>query len=187
MWRSLTVAVALSVGLVAPSSVLAVGGPVSPVQGTPVGAARSPYRYIAVADGSQTLLKRLGPGSARAELRVSGRYGIPAVNYGGLTTGLSADGRTLVLAEVPAAAVPRLTRLLVLGTPRLAIRARIALIGRWTVDAVSPDGRWLYLIHYRSDLSHYEVRAYDLAARRLLVKPVVDPHDWREAMAGIAI
>jgi hypothetical protein len=65
-------------------------------------------------------------------------------------TGLAADGRTLVLAELLGGAVPRTTRLLVLDTPRLAVRTRVALPGWSIVDAISPDARWLYLIHYPS-------------------------------------
>jgi hypothetical protein len=123
-----------------------------------------------------------------AELRLSGRYGIPGVDYSGATTGLSADGRTLVLAELPGSVPPRATRLLVLSTTHLAVLARVTLPGWWTVDAISPDGRWLYLIHYPSaDISRYEVRAYDLRARRLVAKPVVDPRDRGEAMTGFAI
>jgi hypothetical protein len=121
-------------------------------------------------------------------LLVSGRYGIPGVDYGGSTTGLSADGRTLILAEVPKSVPPRTTRLLVLDTAPLGVRATLTLPGWSTVDAISPDGRWLYLIHYpSSDISRYEVMAYDLPARRLLAKPVVDPRDRGEAMTGFPI
>jgi hypothetical protein len=56
------------------------------------------------------------------------------------------------------------------------------------VDAISPDGRWLYLIHYASsDITRYEVLAYDLPAHRLLTQPVVDPRERDEAMTGIPI
>jgi hypothetical protein len=121
-------------------------------------------------------------------LRVPGRYGIPGVDFSGSTTGLSADGRTLILAELPGSGAPRTTRLLVLDTAPLAVRARLTLPGWSTVDAVSPDGRWLYLIHYASsDISRYEVLAYDLPAHRLLSKPVVDPRDRGEAMTGVPI
>jgi hypothetical protein len=119
---------------------------------------------------------------------VSGHYGIPSVDYSGSTTGLSADGRTLILAEVPASSPPPTTRLLVVDTASLGVRARLTLPGWSTVDAISPDGRWLYLIHYASsDISRYEVQAYDLPAHRLLAKPIVDPRDRGEAMTGFPI
>ena len=68
----------------------------------------------------------------------------------------------------------------------LRTRARIALPGWFTVDAISPTGRWLYLIHYPSanTTNRYEVRAYDLVDRRLVAKPVIDPREPDEAMQG---
>jgi hypothetical protein len=189
-WTSLAAPLGLALGLLLPSGALAAGGPVPPVQGTSIGAAGSPYAYVALAAGANTVVKRLTPrsGQAASELRVPGRYGVPGVDISRDTTGLSADGRTLVLAELPGNFPPRTTRLLALDAPRLAVRAKLVLPGYWTVDAISPDGRWLYLIHYpSSDISRYEVRAYDLRTRRLLAKPVVDPHDRGEAMTGFAL
>jgi hypothetical protein len=64
----------------------------------------------------------------------------------------------------------------------------VTLPGWSTVDAISPDGRWLYLIQYKSsDISKYAVRAYDLAAHRLLREPVVDPREPEEKMTGFPI
>jgi hypothetical protein len=189
-WTSLAAPLGLALGLLLPSGALAAGGPVPPVQGTSIGVAGSPYAYVALASGADTLVKRLTPGSRQGagELRVRGRYGVPGVDISGDTTGLSADGRTLVLAQLPGNFPPRVTGLLALDTPRLAVRANLVFPGYWTVDAISPDGRWLYLIHYpSSDISKYEVRAYDLRADRLLAKPIVDPSDRGEAMTGFAI
>jgi hypothetical protein len=177
--------------LAVPASAVAAGGPVPPVQGgSGITAAGTAFRYVASTAGRNTAIARLGPGAGHAgsDIRVAGRYGIPGADFNGSTTGLSADGRTLVLAELPGSRRPRTTQLLVLDTPRLAVRARIVLPGFSTVDAVSPHGRWLYLIHFlSSDANKYEVRAYDLPARRLVAAPVVDPHDHGEAMTGIAI
>jgi hypothetical protein len=115
-----------------------------------------------------------------------GTYGVPGVGYGGAGTGLSADGRTLVLENFASAPQARRTRLAVLNGHTLLVRAHISLPGFFTVDAISPTGRWLYLTHYRSfsNISHYEVRAYDLAAGKLLAKPVVDPREPDEKMQG---
>src|ERR1700694_6038189 len=72
--------------------------------------------------------------------------------------------------------------------PGSTIRARIVLPGYSTVDAISPTGRWLYLIHYKStNLTNYEVRAYDVLHRRLLAKPVVDPRTPGEKMQGLPV
>ena len=174
--------------LVAPSSAAAAGGPVPPAQNSAISAPGSAYRYAAFGAGADTIVKRID-GAAVSALRVSGHYGVPGVDYNGTTTGLSADGRTLVLAEIPGARPPRTTRLLVLATaPRLAVRPRVALPGWSTVDAISPDGRWLYLIQYKSsDISQYAVRAYDLVAHRLRPQPVVDPREPDEKMTGFPV
>jgi hypothetical protein len=160
------------------------------VQGSYIRVPGIPYRYVALDAGRSTVVKRqkAGGGSVVSELRVSGHYGIPGVDFTGSTTGLSADGRTLVLAELSSYGPASPTRLIVLDTRPLAIRARLTLPGWATVDAISPDGRWLYLIQYASsNISRYEVRAYDLTARRFLADPVVDPRDRGEAMTGIPI
>ena len=187
-WTSLAAPLALLPGLVMASGALASGGPVAPVQGSEITVAGSPYGYTAAGAGRDTVVKRFAGagGPLRSELRLSGRYGIPGADYGGSLTGLSADGHTLVLAELLGNPPPRTTRLLVVNTPGLTVRARLSLPGWSTVDAISPDGRWLYLIHYRSsNITKYEVRAYDLVTRRFLARPIVDPHDRGEAMNGV--
>jgi hypothetical protein len=116
---------------------------------------------------------------------------VGAVAFDGSATGLSADGRTLVLAAMPTRRwPPRSTPLAVLGARSLRVRARIVLPGYWALDAISPTGRRLYLLHYlspRRNLLHYEVRAYDLRTRRLVTRPVVDPREPDEKMEGMAV
>ncbi|HUA05446.1 MAG TPA: hypothetical protein VMB27_16190 [Solirubrobacteraceae bacterium] len=186
----------LWIALATPASAIGDGGPALPVQGgSGISAPGSPYRYVAVHAGRDaTLIKRLGGGGSSpgpASIRVGGNYGIPGVGSAGQLTGLSADGRTLVVDELVQAGVPRTTRLLVLDAPRLAVRASIALPGWSLVDAISPDGRWLYLINYPSagNLTRYEVRAYDLVTRQMLPRPIVDPRDDddRDGMVGFPV
>ena len=128
---------------------------------------------------------RPGGGIGRTRL-IGGRFGVPGVAYDNATTGLSADGRTLVLAAVVDRFPVHRTRLVVLDARRLRVVRRIALPGWYTVDAISPDGRSLYLIHYlRQDAASYEVRAFDLVAGRLVRAPVVDPREPGEKMQGL--
>lgn len=190
MRRVLVIVCCLGAALAAPAGADGAGGPVPPVQ---AGAgARSPdgaLGYVAVSTGHSTLVERIrhGTGVVERVRLIAGSYGVPGVAYDGSTTGLSADGSTLVLAEATRAYPVRVTRLVVLRAWSLLPRARIALPGWWTVDAISPDGRRLYLIHYTSvsSLNHYEVRAYDLRARRLIAKPVIDPTEPDEKMQGL--
>jgi hypothetical protein len=188
-WASWSMPLAVYLAMAAPPCALAAGGPVSPVQDSYLGVAGSPYRYAAFDANGDTVVNQQEPGAGRtvSGLRIRGHYGIPGVDYSGSMTGLSANGQTLILAQIPAG-TPHTTRLLVLDTAPLSIRTRLTLPGWSTVDAISPDGRWLYLIHYASsNITRYEVLAYDLPAHRLLGKPVVDPRERDEAMTGIPI
>ena len=69
---------------------------------------------------------------------------------------------------------------------RLRLRERLTLDGDFSFDALSPDGRTMYLIHYPQprDPTAYEVRAYDLRRGGLLPDPIVDPDEPGEEMAG---
>ena len=72
---------------------------------------------------------------------------------------------------------------------RLRPRFSFHLRGDFSLDAVSPDGRRLFFIEQTSarDLTRYAVRVYDLAARRLDPRPVVDPAEADEPMRGSPI
>lgn len=186
-WWSMPLVLCLA--MAAPAGALAAGGPVAPVQNSYIGTAGSPYRYGAFDSGGNTVVKQQQAGArAVPVLRIRGRYGVPGVDYNGTLTGLSADGRTLILAQI-ATSVTHSTRLLVLATNPLRILTRLTLPGWSIVDAISPDGRWLYLIHYASPTNptNYDVLAYDLPAHRLLPQPVVDPRERDEKMTGIPI
>lgn len=145
-------------------------------------------RYVTIPAGSRTIVERVAQdgGQVLAWRSLRGTFTIPAVAYDGSAGGLSADGTTLVLIE-PRTSFPRATtRLLVLGSDNLAARRRVKLKGDFSFDAVSPDGSWLYLIHYvaPSDPTRYLVQAYDLRRGRLLKAPITDPHEPGEKMRG---
>jgi hypothetical protein len=178
-------------GLVAPAPAAgAGGGPVEPVQGGS-GAAVPGHaaRYVAFGTPHGTLVARLVRGAATRWSVIPGDVGVPGAAFDGSTTGLAADGRTLVLAALSRRYPPRRSRLVVLDTRRLQVRQRITLRGFFAVDAISPSGRWLYLIHYPSarNVLRYAVRTYDLRRGRLLTRPVVDPREPDEAMRGTPI
>jgi hypothetical protein len=125
-------------------------------------------------------------GPALRELRIPGRFALPAVAYDGLPAGLSADGRTLILVN-PRKRFPRTsTTFAVIDPKRMRLRSHVHLSGDFSFDAISPDGRLLYLIQYLSkrDITDYAVRAYDVPARRLFRQPVVDPSEPDEDMSG---
>jgi hypothetical protein len=174
-------------GVAAPAA-QAAGGPVPPVQsGAGVSAPGGDLNYVAVRAGDDTLVQRIrrDDGFVERSRLISGSFGVPGAAYDGSATGISADGRTLVLAGARSVTVP--TSLIILDARTLRPRAKVALHDYFTVDAISPNGRWLYLIHYRSlsDTNNYEVRAYDLLRRHLIRAPIVDPREPDEKMQGV--
>jgi hypothetical protein len=188
--RRVLVLACCGLGLAVPAVGGAAGGPVPPQQGgAGVSDLGGNVNFIALWAGShRTVLERVrrDGGVVERTRLLAGGLGVPGVAYDGSNTGLSADGSTLVLGDV-FSRTP--TRLLVLSARTLRPRAHVVLPGYFTVDAISPNGRWLYLIHYRSasDTNHYEVRAYDLRDRHLVTKPVIDPREPDEKMQGLPV
>jgi hypothetical protein len=145
-------------------------------------------RLLARRVAADTLVSavRRNDGRVLRSRRIAGRWSVPAVTLYGGTTGLSADGGTLVLAHPTDDYPPASTRLAVLDARRLLVRRSIALRGFFTVDAISPDGRWLYVIQYAGDdVLDYRVRALDTRTGRLAARDVVDPREPDEQMGGL--
>jgi len=145
-------------------------------------------RYVALPAPRRTLVAQIATSDGRV-LRfryLRTRFTIPAVAYDGSADGLSADGRTLVLIQPRARFPRRSTRFAILGAQALRLREPVRLRGDYSFDAISPDGRTMYLIHYLSadDATVYEVRAYDLTRSQLLPDPIVDPYASGEEMRG---
>jgi hypothetical protein len=145
-------------------------------------------RYVAIPDGNLTLVQRVATRGGRILRlsRLSGSYTIPAVAYDGSAGGLSWNGRTLVLIE-PRQRFPRqTTTFAILDARQLTLRKVVTLRGDFSFDAVSPGGRWMYLIDYTDpqDPTRYDVRAYDLVRERLARARVVDPRERGERMRG---
>ena len=145
-------------------------------------------RYVTLRTGANTVVARtdVGTGKVRQSATLPGAVTTPAVAYDRTAGGLSADGRTLVLIR-PRAGFPRTqTTFAVLNAPNLGVRKWITLRGDFSFDAISPDGKLIYLVRYlsRIDPTKYEVRAYDLETERLLAQPIVDPEEPDEQMGG---
>jgi hypothetical protein len=184
---------ALAAALVMAPTALGDGLPVVGVDGgsTGVTAPGESVRYVTLPAGDLTIVARVQGDGGRIfrSMQLPGRFTIPAVAYDGSTSGLSADGSTLVLIR-PRTAFPRArTPLAILDARTLQFRGSITLHGDFSFDALSRNGAWLYLIQYvdPTDPTQYRVRAFDVRAARLLPKPVVDPRERGEAMRGSPI
>ena len=118
--------------------------------------------------------------------RIDGHWRVAPATFDGINTGLSADGRVLVLPRPERSFPPTETQLAVVDARELTIRRRISLPGFFTVDAISPDGRWVYLIHYTGQsIVDYRVRALDTVTGRFAARDVVDPREPDEQMGGL--
>jgi len=176
-----------------PATAAAAGFPVSNVDTTRTGATApdSPYRYVALpGEGGATQLVKIlrADGVAERHRTVAGAHIVAAVAQDGATTGLSADGSTLVLSAPRRRFPQRVSRFLVVGTSTLEVERRLTLRGDFALDGVAPDGQRLYLTRYASgDPLNYAIRAYDVGHRRLLRRPLVDPRSPDEKMTGLAI
>ncbi|MDX6664623.1 MAG: hypothetical protein QOG68_829 [Solirubrobacteraceae bacterium] len=146
----------------------------------------SAARYVTIDSGTNTVLERIqrAGGQVSAWRTLHGRLVIPAIAMDGTPGGLSADEGTLVLVR-PLTTFPiSRTPLAIVDTHTMHVR-KLSLKGMFAFDAVSPDGRSLYLTEYpSSDLSAYVVRRYDVARGRLAPGAVVDRRNPGEEMRG---
>jgi hypothetical protein len=170
------------------------GGPATVLNGGHgVVAPNGKTRYVALPAGRYTIVSfvRIPGGKVMGWRQLRGYFGIPQVALDGTTDGISRDGRTLVLATPAGAATPSgnaTTQFALMDTRTLRLR-RVTLPGLWSYDAISGDGSTLYLIQYEAfgPQLTYRVRAYDLEARRLLSRPIVDRTIGERLMRGWAV
>jgi hypothetical protein len=184
------------VGLASAAAAIAVangkadGLPVLGIDVGPVGVASpvGPARYVTIPAKGHTVVARVrrGGGQILRSSLLPGNFTIPAVAYDGSASGLSADGRVLVLIKPRAQFPRRRTTLAILEARGLRVERILRLRGDYSFDAISPKGGLLYLIQYVSprDPTRYDVRAYDVRHGRLLAEPVIDPHERGEKMRG---
>jgi hypothetical protein len=149
---------------------------------------RGVVRYVAVPRNSTTFVKavRVSDGRMVRSTTLRHEYGVPMVAYDGSAGGITRDGKLLVLES---AAGPIATRFVVLSTRTLKVRQVITLGGTWGYDAISPDGKSLYLIQILpSDdgAIRYLVRAFDLGSRQLVRGAIADKSE-PGAMAGYPV
>ena len=171
-------------------SVAAGAGPVpTPLQGQP---------GIAVAGGAHVVTSPVGE-RTRVDLvhdrdgrilrtrMLQGRLGIPQTTYAGAIEGTWARGRRL-LVSTSIYESPVTSRFLVLDTRTLRVRRALVLRGSYAFDALSPDGKRLYVTQFRSGFDRpirYVVRSLVLATGRLEDGAVVDKTEPDEQMAGL--
>lgn len=175
---SITVAT-VAAGVLAAGAASGSGGPyLGALQGRDgVLARHGTARYVALESGRRTVVAaiRVRDGRVLRWRSLQGTFGIPLVTFGGGTAGVSKDGRTLVVGPAYRSSTSRFA---VLRALTFRVERIVRLDGTFSFDALSPDGRMLYLVEFLSvQRNRYRIRAYDVAAGRLLAKPVVAKSD----------
>jgi DNA-binding beta-propeller fold protein YncE len=139
--------------------------------------------------GTSTIVQAIDPlgGSVQREMSVKGAWQLPSIGLARLPGGLSADGRTLVLEAATAAGsgTDAPTRFAIVATEGTSAPRVITLPGRFTFDALSPDGTLLYVIEHLSR-SDYLVRQVDVRTGLLAAGAILDKRNVDERMAGYA-
>jgi hypothetical protein len=193
-FRFVTGAAIAAFALAVPAAPAVADGLPLPVEDSPSGVL-SPdgtSRYLTVTLGGRTALlaQRAHDGAMTGRSTMRGYYGIPLVAYDSTAGGIAHDGRTLVLIR-PRTRFPRKTTTFAIfrTKPVLRLRQTVRLRGDFSYDALSPDGRSLYLINYLSatDPTKYRVRVFDLARNRLEPKPIVDAREAPDEMNGLPV
>ena len=143
-------------------------------------------RYVSLPAAKTTAVAavRTSDGRVLRYATIRGAFGIPLVAFDGTTEGISRDGRTLVLADV--GANEDQSRFAVLRTTPLRLKKAITLPGRWSYDALSPNGRMLYAIQYlgTGPNPRYQVRAVSLITGKAVGGAIVDKREPDEEMNG---
>jgi hypothetical protein len=168
-----------------PAAAAGAGSP--PSFTSPGGVTAHGSRYLALPERhGTTTVREIVNGETVRSRSVDGRFAVPAVTLDGDPGGLSADARTLVLVDRGPTVTRGPTQVLILDARSLGIRQRLTFRGAFTFDAISPDGSTIYFIQYLSprDQTQYAVRAYDVAAGRMVPTPIVDPDEHAGEMRG---
>ncbi|HVR88942.1 MAG TPA: hypothetical protein VHG53_05280 [Candidatus Limnocylindria bacterium] len=153
----------------------------------PAGVAMADWsRYWAVQPGGDsTTIGAIdsGTGTAAESFTVNGRFALPTA-YGAAPSGLSANGKWLVLAaahpNVPAAT----SRFAVVDLIAGRLSRTVTATGDFSFDAISDDGRNVYLVEHLGPPTQYRVRVADPGGSGLSETPIVDVKVASPSMNG---
>jgi hypothetical protein len=179
--------------LVAAGTATAAGPAPQVLRGAPGIAVAGAAHVVAHAQGTtstRVVLVRDRDGKELASRVLRGPLGVPAITFGGsLVEGTYAKGRRLVLASSMYDDAVR-SRFVVVDTTTLRPLRTVVLAGSFAFDAVSSDGRRLYLLQYPGGVQggvRYVVRSVDLRTGRLEPGAIVDTTEPDERMSGMAL
>jgi hypothetical protein len=141
-------------------------------------------RYVAQnAAGGKTTLQAIGEGEKVASSRsIDGAFGVPML-ANDFADGILRDDSAFVVQSLGYGAR---TEFRIVNTNDLSVRDSISLDGTFAYDALSPNGKVLYLVQHTSaqDIQHYVVRAYDLDSHTLRPGRIADKAQRGWVMQG---
>ena len=182
-------ATAVTLGVIASSAGAA--GPVPGVlQGGAGIAVAGKAHVVATAHAGMTrvrLIRDRDGAILRTRLLRPAKLGVPQITFSGTVEGTWANGRRLLLST-SIYDDPLSTRFVVIDTRTLKVIKRIALTGAFAFDALSPDGKRLYLTQHPNGFNgpiRYVVRSLNLATGELEPGAIVDKTEPGEQMAGL--
>jgi hypothetical protein len=182
-------ATAVTVGVIASSASAA--GPVPGVlQGGAGIAVAGDAHVVATPHAGMTrvrLIRDRDGAILRTRLLHPAKLGVPQITFSGTVEGTWASGRRLLLST-SIYDNPTSTTFVVLDTRTLATIRTIALPGAFAFDALSPDGKRLYVTQFPNGYNgpiRYVVRSLVLATGRLEPGAIVDKTEPGEQMTGI--
>ncbi|HEX6060700.1 MAG TPA: hypothetical protein VF001_01415, partial [Candidatus Limnocylindria bacterium] len=117
-------------------------------------------RYWAVTPGDRTTVRGIDPatGVDQTSFVLDGLWSVPAA-YGPAPSGLSANGKWMVLVAPPyTTGVTMVNRFAVIDLAKGTLDRVVTADGDLGFDAVSDDGRNLYLVEHLVPAPHYAVR-----------------------------
>jgi hypothetical protein len=142
--------------------------------------------------GATTVLRRVMVSSGRvtAHRTIPGRWGFQTASADGTLVAGGDRGQPVALVAAARArgyrGDARTTRIAVLPANLVGPVRVLRLRGNFGVDAVDPDGHYLYLVQHLAG-EHYQVRGFDLLQTKLETRPVIDKTEPNEKMAGLPL
>jgi hypothetical protein len=182
------VVVTVLAALVFPSAAFAAGPSYVAQGGFGILAHGGKNRFVAVSTGGGTAIARIAVpgGSVHGWATLDGEWGIPQPTFSAMRLeGLTRDGKRLIVGTIGSSSPARFA---IIDTQTVRVRDQFALDGRFAYDALSPDGKTLYLTQYvdADNASRYVVRAYDLEHQRLVAGRIADKTQRGWVMEGFA-
>ena len=153
----------------------------------------SPDRVVTLPAGRGTVVARVDRegGAVGRSLVLRERLTVPGVALDATADGMSGDGRTVALIRPrPYTGKPqKRTRIVLLSVRPLRVMRRLTLRGDFSFDALSSDGRRMFLVQYvdPDDLRKYVVRSFDVRRGRLERGAIVDAREPDEDMRGYPV